>query len=154
MTIKSPRMFQCMPVNIQGMDTMSVSVNASIDASKDPIELGPVYTKHQRQRCDNSAMTLAILLSLKSVESLENRLQTHSGATPLFSMRTELQASSLSCCSVDADAWCKWSLTLCKTHQAPVSALTIASMHGIGRRSVCVDPQSNYHANKKSSRLL
>ena len=43
----------------------------------------------------NAAMTLAILFSLKSVESLENRLQPHSGANPLFSMRTELQALSL-----------------------------------------------------------
>ena len=73
--------------------------------------LGPVYTKRQRQRCDNSAMTLAILFSLKSVESLENRLQPHSGVTPFFSMRTESQASSLSCHRVDADAWCKWALT-------------------------------------------
>ena len=56
--------------------------------------LGPVYTKRQRQGCDNSVMTLAILFSLKSVESLENRLQPHSGATPLFLMRTESQASS------------------------------------------------------------
>ena len=71
---------------------------------------GPVYTKRQHQRCDNSAMTLAILFSLKSMESLENRLQPHSGVTPLFSMRTESQESSQSCCSVDADAWCKRAL--------------------------------------------
>ena len=38
--------------------------------------LGPVYTKHQRQCCDNSAMTLVILLSLKSME-----MQTDSGAS-------------------------------------------------------------------------
>ena len=74
--------------------------------------LGPVYTKRQRQHCDNSVMMLANLFSLKLVESLENRLQHHSGATPLFSMRTESQASSLSCCSVDVDAWCKWALTI------------------------------------------
>ena len=41
------------------------------------------------------------------MEILENGLQTHSGATPLFSIRTELLATSQSCCSVDADAWCK-----------------------------------------------
>ena len=41
----------------------------------------------------NAVMTLAILFSLKTMESLENGLQPHSGATPLFSMRTELQAS-------------------------------------------------------------
>ena len=51
-----------------------------------------------------------ILFSLKSVESLENGLQSHSGATPLFSMRTGSQVSLQSCCSVDADAWCKWAL--------------------------------------------
>ena len=39
---------------------------------------GPVYTKHQRQGCNHSAMTLVILFSLKSVESTENGLQTHS----------------------------------------------------------------------------
>ena len=38
-------------------------------------------------------MTLAILFSLKTVESLGNGLQTHSGAIALISMRTELQAS-------------------------------------------------------------
>ena len=75
--------------------------------------LGPVYTKCQHQRCDNSVMTLVILFSLKSVESLENRLQPHSGVTPFFSMRTESQASSLSCHSIDADAWCKWALRPC-----------------------------------------
>ena len=64
----------------------------------------------KRQRCDNSAMTLAILFSLKSMELLENRLQPHFRATPLFSMRTESQVALLSCCSVDADAWCKWAL--------------------------------------------
>ena len=41
---------------------------------------------------------LAILFSLKSMETLENGLQTHSGA------------SLASCHSVDADAWCKWAL--------------------------------------------
>ena len=34
--------------------------------------LGPVYTEHQRQRCDNSPMMLAILLSLKTMELLQN----------------------------------------------------------------------------------
>ena len=69
--------------------------------------LGPVYTKRQHQRCDNSAMTLAILFSLKSVEMLENRLQPQPGGTLLFSMRTGSQASSQSCRSVAADTWCK-----------------------------------------------
>ena len=56
-------------------------------------------------------MTLAILFSLKTVELLENGLQTHSGAIPLISMRTESQASSQSGRSVDADAWCKRAFT-------------------------------------------
>ena len=74
---------------------------------KQSTTLGPVNTKRQRQHCDNSAMMLAILFSLKSVELLKNGLQPHSGVTPLFSMRTELQASSQSCRSDDADASCK-----------------------------------------------
>ena len=75
----------------------------------------PIYTKHQCQCCGNTAMTLAILFSLKSVELLENGLQTYSGVTPLFSMRTESQVSSQSCHSIDADAWCKWALTVLKS---------------------------------------
>ena len=55
-------------------------------------------------------MRLVILFPLKSIETLENGLQPHSGATSLFSMRTELQVSSHSCHSVDADAWRKWAL--------------------------------------------
>ena len=55
-------------------------------------------------------MTLATLFSLKTVEPLENRLQPHPGATLLFSMRTELQVSSQSCRSIDADAWYKRAL--------------------------------------------
>ena len=34
--------------------------------------LRPIYTKCQHQHCDNSAMTLAILVSLKTIESLKN----------------------------------------------------------------------------------
>ena len=60
------------------------------------------FLTRQRQGCHNSVMTVAILFSLKSVESLENRLQPHSGATALFSVRME-QASSQSCHSFDAD---------------------------------------------------
>ena len=56
--------------------------------------LGSVYTKRQHRCYDIAAMTLAILFSLKTMESLENGLQTQSGAIPLFSMRTESQASS------------------------------------------------------------
>ena len=55
-------------------------------------------------------MTLAILFSSKTVESLENGLQTHSGVIPLISKKTESQASSQCCRSVDADAWYKRAL--------------------------------------------
>ena len=43
-------------------------------------------------------MTLAILFSLKTMETLENGLQTHS------------EVSSQSCYSIDAEAWCKRAL--------------------------------------------
>ena len=55
-----------------------------LQQAEKPRELEVRYVKGPRQLCDNSAMTLAILLSLKSVESLENGLQSYSGATPLF----------------------------------------------------------------------
>ena len=71
---------------------------------------GHVYTKQQHQHCDNSEMMLAILFSLKSMESFENGLQLHFGVILLFSMRTESLASLQSCCSVDADTWCKRTL--------------------------------------------
>ena len=60
----------------------------------------------------NAAMTLAILFSLKTMESLENGLQPQSGATPLFLMRTESLASLQNCRSIDADTWCKRTLTI------------------------------------------
>ena len=65
-----------------------------------------VFTERQKQRCDNSAITLTILFLLKTMDSLKNGLRStppHSGATPLFSRRTELLASLQSCRSVDAD---------------------------------------------------
>ena len=65
---------------------------------------GPIYTERQHQCCDNSATTLVILISLKTMELIKNGLQPHSGVTPLFSMTTVLLASSQSCRSVDADA--------------------------------------------------
>ena len=47
------------------------------------------------QRCDNSATTLMILFSLKTMELPVNELQPHSWVTSLFSMRTAFLASSL-----------------------------------------------------------
>ena len=55
----------------------------------------------------NTTATPAIQFSLKTMELLKNGLQPHSGATPLFSIRAVSQASSQSCCSVDADSWCR-----------------------------------------------
>ena len=71
---------------------------------------GLIYTKRQPQCCDNSAMTLAILFSLKTMKLLQNRVVTYCQATPLFSMRILLLASSQSYLSIDAEAWCKQTL--------------------------------------------
>ena len=49
--------------------------------TRQPRGLGCIYTKHQRQRYDNSGMMLAILFPLKTMETLENGLQPHSGAS-------------------------------------------------------------------------
>ena len=50
----------------------------------------PVYIKNRSQHCNNSAMKLAILFSLKTMELLQTEVATH---------------FSQSCGSVDADAW-------------------------------------------------
>ena len=76
------------------------------------VRLGPVYTKPQSKLCGNSAMTLAILFSLKTTGSLENGLQSNSGMTPLFSMTAVSLASSQSCCSIDSDARYKRTIML------------------------------------------
>ena len=73
---------------------------------------GPL--KRQHQRCANSAKMLAILYSLKTMEWLQNGIETDFKGTPLFSMRTESLASLESCCSIDVDAWCKRALTAVK----------------------------------------
>ena len=52
--------------------------------------------------------------SLKTMESLQNGVTTYFQATPLITMKTKLQVSSQSCRSIDADAWCKWALTMCR----------------------------------------
>ena len=58
--------------------------------------LWPIYTKHQHQCSANARMTLAILFSLKSMETLGNGIATRFRATPFVSMRI--------------DAQCKWAL--------------------------------------------
>ena len=60
----------------------------------------------------NSAMSLVIPFSLKTMESLQNGVATYFQATPLISMRTKLQSSSQSCRSVDGDAWCEQAITV------------------------------------------
>ena len=55
-------------------------------------------------------MMLAILFSLKTIESLHNGVATHFGATALFSIRPVLLASSQYCRGVDADGQCKRAL--------------------------------------------
>ena len=52
-------------------------------AFQDPQTLGPVYTKRQLQRCENSAMTLAILFSLKTMELFQIGIETHFQVTPI-----------------------------------------------------------------------
>ena len=54
------------------------------------IRLGSVYTKRQRQRCDNSAMMLAILFSLKTMESLQNGVAFQKYKCALNILRTYL----------------------------------------------------------------
>ena len=76
---------------IDAMLTLTQMQMSSVNKS-----LEPVYTKHQHQSCNNFEMMLVILFSLKTMELLENGLQLHSRATPLFSMRTELLVSSQS----------------------------------------------------------
>ena len=51
---------------------------------------GPVYTKCQYQCCNNSAMTLAIPVSLKEMVSLQNGLATHFRATSFLPPATKL----------------------------------------------------------------
>ena len=62
--------------------------NLNLDPESDTNEkLGSVYTKRQRQHqcCDNSVMTLAIMFSLKTMELLEDWLQTPFWSDPIVS---------------------------------------------------------------------
>ena len=98
--------FSLFSVLVTASAAMSVLVLCMLTAS-----LGPVYTKRQSQYCDNSAMTLMILLSLKRMESLKNGLLPHSGATPLFSMTAVSLASLLGYHRVHSGSRCTWALT-------------------------------------------
>ena len=54
-----------------------------------PVPLGPIYTKRESQCCENSKMTLVILLSLKTMELLQNGLQ------PIFIVPNENSVTSV-----------------------------------------------------------
>ena len=67
-----------------------------------------------------------------SAITLQNGFATHFQASPLISMRAESLASSQSCRSVDADAWCKRALI----HQVSSVIMGVVQegpldMHGI-----------------------
>ena len=59
---------------------------ANTQGNVDKQGLGLVYIGRQRCYSVNAAMMLATLLSLNTMESLQNGLQPHSGVTPSFSM--------------------------------------------------------------------
>ena len=62
-----------------------------------------LFTLSVRGNGATTVIMLAILFSLKTMESLKNGLQPLSGAPPLLSMRTVSLASLQSCRSVDTD---------------------------------------------------
>ena len=72
-------------------------------------------------------MTLAILFSLKTMKSFQIGVATHFQVPPLFSMRTESLGLSLSCRSIDADAWRK---------QALISLALRAYSHGMKSNNI------------------
>ena len=83
----------CSPYN-DAFTQPDAETGTDTDKSTQNSMLGPVYTKHQHQHCNNSVMMLAILLSLKTMESLQNGVATHLQAASLFSMRTVSLVSS------------------------------------------------------------
>ena len=58
------------------VSTPSVSPQSCVRRFLKLCDLGSLYTKRQCQCCDNSVMMLAILFSLKTVESLQNGVAT------------------------------------------------------------------------------
>ena len=57
-----------------------------------------------------SVITQTILLPFKTMESLPNRVEIYFITIPLFSKRTVSLFLLPHCHSVDAYAWCKWTL--------------------------------------------
>ena len=68
--------------------------------------LGLAYTSRQRHCCDNSAMTLAILFSLKTRKLLQIEVATHFQATP-FLFNENSVASVIAEWSQRVNARCK-----------------------------------------------
>ena len=103
----------------------------------------PVYNKCQRQLCGNSAMIVAILFSLKSMETLENGLQPHSGA------------SSLSCRNADADDWRKRAFIarIRKKFCLPITLIISFSMNGTKRQILKFPRHSLHYLHKKYYRI-
>ena len=103
-------MASVMKINVSVRPTMWEKIAASSSDKVGPIlfslveTLGPVYTEHQCQCCTNSAMILAILFLLKTMESHQNGIATHFQETLLFSLRAVWLVSWQSCYSIDADA--------------------------------------------------
>ena len=72
-------------------------------------------------RLHHTAMTLAILFSLKTMESLQNGVASHFGVTALFSIKPVLLALSHYWPSIDAEAQCEWALTTSTHSQWTIS---------------------------------
>ena len=102
--------------------------------------------------------------------TLQNEVVTHFQASPLISMRTESLESLQSGHSVDADAWCKWTLMvviiccmeLFGTRDIPLYHKTGSrSSSGRGRPRImprkcrrCMSEASMYAAGVKAIRFL
>ena len=73
--------FLAMPANANSFASLTLSVDGP---------LGPIYTKRQHQHCDKFALTLVILFSLKTIESLQDGVAIHFQVSPFISMRIQL----------------------------------------------------------------
>ena len=105
-------MVSVMKISASVTPTTWEKIAASSSDKVGPILFSLVYTEHQCQCCANSVMILAIVFLLKTMESHQNGIATHFQETLLFSLRTVSLVLSQSCCCIDADAWCKWTLKI------------------------------------------
>ena len=74
--------------------------------------LGSVCTERQHQRCNNDDMFLNLLLSLKTMESLQNGVATQFSSDSIVFNENSIASIMQSCHSVDADAWCNRTLVI------------------------------------------